>query len=136
MAAVTLAAAYVATTAYSAYDANQKQKKAANAQKKFAANPANRMSSAYRTPYQNQYIQQIVPYILQEAQGIYSQRQGMHGRSPGDFTQIQNILGGLRPENEYTNPYGYSNNQGQGSLPSNPNPYGNKINPFDPDANR
>jgi hypothetical protein len=59
------------------------------------------------TPYMNDYISKISPYILSEAQRMYSSRlgaysgiQGGKGYKPGDFSPIAAMLAGI--------PTGYS----------------------------
>lgn len=91
MSGATVAAVGMVAGGVASYQAAKKNNQAARR----AADAANqpRTSTVMRTPYMNEYISQIAPYILQEAQSVYSNRSKGYGRQVGDFSQILGRLG-------------------------------------------
>lgn len=76
-----------AVQAYSAYDAARENEKVAKERAK------ERSGTTTRTPYYNDAIQSIVPYLLGEQQKVYESRQGIAGIKPGDFSPFASVLG-------------------------------------------
>ncbi len=98
-AAAWIAVASTAATTYSAYSAAQDQKQMA----KNAAKP--QTTTVNRTPYANEYISQLIPYILQEADSVYHTRAKTGGREagatlPGSSQSVYDILAGMGQRNE------------------------------------
>lgn len=87
--------AQVAVAAYGAYQSSSAAKKKAK------ADAAGKNEISYRTPYMNDYISQIAPYILSEAGKMYQSRLGKYanigggGYKPGDFSPIAARLAGI-----------------------------------------
>lgn len=80
-----------ALNSYSARQAAKEQKKAAQA----AAQP--RYSMQYQTPYMNDRLAAIIPYILQNQQSVFENRMKGYGAKAGDFSAIANLLAGISP---------------------------------------
>lgn len=80
-----------ALNSYSARQAAKEQKKASQA----AAQP--RYSMQYQTPYMNERLAAIVPYILQSQQGVFENRMKGYGAKASDFSAIANLLAGISP---------------------------------------
>lgn len=76
---------------YAAREAAKEQKKAAQA----AAQP--RYTYQYSTPYMNERIAAIVPYILQSQQQVFENRMKGYGAKAPDFTKIADLLAGISP---------------------------------------
>lgn len=72
--------------AYASYDAAKEQEKAAKEARKGST------GTTTRTPYMNEAISAISPYILSEAQKVYESRQGTYGHQPGDFSPFAGLL--------------------------------------------
>ena len=83
-----VAAAAVVGAAGSYLSAKEGQKVA-----KEAAKP--KETYQVHTPYMNEYISQVSPYILSEAQKVYENRMKGYGFTPGNFTPIGQMLAGI-----------------------------------------
>jgi len=81
--------ATVAVAAYGAYTGAADKKKQAKAAAK------GKSETAYRTPYMNERIAPVMPYIMSEAQKIYESRMKQYGLAPGDFSPISAMLAGV-----------------------------------------
>lgn len=84
--AAAAAATTAATTAYSAYEGNRQQKKAAKA----AAQP--QQTTSVQTPYMDETIRAMAPYILNEGLNNYSLVNRQLGGNPGNFEGLTNLL--------------------------------------------
>ncbi len=87
----------MASSLASGYSAYAQQKAQAEAAKR-AGQPSTTESS--RSPYANEYIRALIPYILQEAQSVYESRASRGKRKagttlPGTNLSIYDILAGL-----------------------------------------
>lgn len=80
-----------ALNSYAARQAAKEQKKASQA----AAQP--RYSMQYQTPYMNDRLAAIIPYILQSQQSVFENRMKGYGAKTGDFSAIANLLAGISP---------------------------------------
>lgn len=83
-----IAAAAVATTAYSAYEGNRQQKKAAKAM----AQP--QQTTSVQTPYMDETLRAMLPYVLNEGLNNYSTVNRQLGGNPADFSGLTSFLQG------------------------------------------
>lgn len=91
-----------AVQAYSAYDAAKENKE--------AAKEAGKSRDTVRTPYYNDAIQSIIPFLMKEQQATYERRMNQYGAKAGDFSPFAALLSGV-PQG-YTG-VGYANGQPQ-----------------------
>lgn len=101
-----------ALAAYGAYN-NSKDQKARNT---FNAQPQTTTSSITRSPFMSEQLQSVLPYIMQEAQRVYSDRMNFSHKTPGDFSPFAAALAHLGT--------GGSGTQSFGSAPSGSLPIG------------
>lgn len=104
--------------AYSSYDAAKEQKK--------VAKEAAKGTTTTRTPYMNDAIQSIIPYLMKEQQGTYERRMGQYGAKAGDFSPFASLLAGV--------PQGYTGVQQQGGAPQVNPRFAGPGSAFDPQA--
>lgn len=104
--------------AYASYDAASEQKK--------AAKEAAKGTTTTRTPYMNDALQSIIPYLMKEQQGTYERRMGQYGAKAGDFSPFASLLAGV--------PQGYTGVQQQGGAPQVNPRYDGPGTAFDPVA--
>jgi len=90
MAAITMAAVTVAAGAYAANRQASAQKKMA----KEAAKPKTVTST--RTPYMDETIRAMSPYVLQESLKNYGYINSKLGGTPGNFDDLTAMLQGMR----------------------------------------
>lgn len=104
--------------AYASYDAANEQKK--------LAKEARKGTTTTRTPYMNDAIQSIVPYLMKEQQGTYERRMGQYGAKAGDFSPFASLLAGV--------PQGYTGVSGPGGAPQVNPRFAGPGSAFDPQA--
>lgn len=104
--------------AYASYDAAKEQKK--------VAKEAAKGTTTTRTPYMNDALQSIIPYLMKEQQGTYERRMQQYGSKAGDFSPFAALLAGV--------PQGYTGvHQQGGAAQVNPR-YSGSGSAFDPVA--
>ena len=97
MAATTMAVAYIAGTAYTAYSAGQERRKAAKA----AAKP--KTTTITRSPYMEEMIKPMFPYIANEALNVYNYRSGKgNGPPAGNYDQLRDMLTRIMSGQDYS----------------------------------
>lgn len=77
----------------------QQAKSAANKAKKDAQKP--RAQTTVSTPYMNDVMSRMSPYVLQEALSTYNHRTSQSGRPAGDNAMIEELLRGIQNNPNY-----------------------------------